>query len=529
MARSRPIDWRSWLAALAIVLLLPALAHAHAALVASDPAAEAVLPTAPATLSLTFNEPVEPLALALIDAQGGSHAITDITRDGASLRFAPPAKLGAGGHVLSWRVISADGHPIGGSLTFWVGAPGSALPAIIVPDDPARRTAIWVTRVALQFALLIATGGAFFLAWMTASAATTGMVVTCAAASMIGLAALALSVGLQGLDVLDVPFARLASLAVWRAGMSGSFGAAALLAAVALALTLLSLRKRARLLSLGAVTAFGAALAVSGHAATAEPRALAASAVLIHGASLALWIGALLPLAASLRGEAAQRTLRRFSRAIPPAIAALLISGIVLSALQLGRVEALWGSDYGRVLLAKLVLVTVLLLIALWNRARLTPRLYAGAPEATSALRRTIAAELVLVVGILGLVGVWRFTPPPHDLSASKVVTNSAFVHIHGERAMAGVTLTPDRAGPVEFSIVLQTADEAPLAAQGLTVTLANPVAGIEPASAEARRQPDGAWQVRMSAPLPGNWTLTLGILISDFEKVSIEGPVVIR
>ncbi len=522
---------RSWLIAVAAALLLPALAHAHAGLVSSDPAAEAVLATAPATLSLTFNEPVEPLALSLIDAQGNSHPITEIARDGASLRFAPPSALSAGGLVLSWRVVSADGHPIGGSLTFWIGAPGSALPAIIVRDDPARRTAIWLTQIVVELTLFAAVGGAVFAAWI-AAAPLAGVGIASASLALLGLAALIGSVGLQGLDALDLPSRHIRDAAVWRVGGAGSFGDAATLMGLAFVLALAALRWRgwnARWLSLGAVVSLGTAFAVSGHTATAEPRMVASAAIWVHGASLALWIGALLPLAMGVTGQAGPQALRRFSRAIPVAIAALLLSGVVLSVLQLGRVEALWSSGYGRILIAKLALVTLLLLIALWNRARLTPRLEAGTPGAVHMLRRTIAAELVLVVAILGVVGLWRFTPPPHNAVSGVGASASAFVHLHGEKAMAGVTVTPDRAGPIEFSVVLQTPDEAPLAAQALTVTLSNPAAGIEPASAEAQRQPDGAWRVRMSAPLPGSWTLTLGILISDFEKVSIEGPVVIR
>ncbi|MFC0243178.1 copper resistance CopC/CopD family protein [Rhodopseudomonas telluris] len=532
IARSLQFRWPSWLTALAVIILLPALAHAHASLVSSDPAAEAVLATAPATLSLIFNEPVEPLALTLIDAQAGTHSITDIVRDGVSLRFNPPVALGAGGHVLSWRVISADGHPIGGSLTFWIGAPGTTLPAIVVPDDPVRRAAIWGTRIVVELTLFTAVGGAVFLAWM-AAVPLAGAGTVSVSFALLGLLALVGAVGLQGLDVLDMSLRRIGDAAVWRAGGAGSFGDAATLTGLAFLLALASLRWRgwnARWLSLGAVVSLGTAFAVSGHAATAEPRVLAGAAAWVHGVSLALWIGALLPLAIAVgRRDAAPATLRRFSRAIPAAVMALLISGVALAAIELGRLGALWHSDYGRVLIAKLSLVFVLLSLALWNRGRLTPLLLAGEARAVRTLRASIAAELVLVIAILGVVGLWRFTPPPRTASPIAAVHDSAFVHIHGERAMAGVTLTPDRAGPVEFTIVLQTPDEAPLAAQGVTITLANPAAGIEPASAEAQRQPDGAWRVRMSAPLPGRWTLALGILISDFEKVSIEAPVMIR
>ncbi|QLH73908.1 copper resistance protein CopC/CopD [Rhodopseudomonas palustris] len=523
--------WLAWITAI-VVVLWPALAAAHASLVASDPASEAVLATSPTTFSLTFNEPVTALLLQLIDARGRSQAITAIDQDGATLRFAPPALLSEGAHVLSWRVISADGHPIGGALTFWIGTPGQRLPPIVVPDDPVRRTAIWATRILVGFTLLTAVGGAAFLAWIAAvPLAGAGMLT--AGLALVGLAAVVLSAGLQGLDALDLPLARLGDAAVWRAGASGSFGDAATLSGLALVLALAALRWRgwnARLLSLGAVVSLGTAFAVSGHAATAGPRSLSGAAVWVHGVSLALWIGALLPLAIAVgRRDAAPAPLRRFSKAIPLAIVALLISGIALAAIELGRIDALWQSDYGRVLIAKLALVVVLLALALWNRVRLTPLLLAGEATTVRRMRASIAAELVLVIAILGVVGLWRFTPPPRS-AVSQSTAPSEVVHLHTERATATVTLAPARAGPVEIEVLLlQTAEEAPLAAQALTVTLAKPDAGIEPLSAEARKTADGPWRARLTAPVPGKWTLMLGILISDFEKVNLEAPIVIR
>ncbi|PZA12096.1 copper resistance protein [Rhodopseudomonas palustris] len=519
--------WLAWIAAIA-VMLWPALAAAHASLVASVPAADAVLATSPQSFTLTFNEQVTVVRLQLIDPRGRSHPVSAIDQDAATLRFAPPVPLGQGAHLLSWRVVSADGHPVGGTLTFWIGTPGNRLPAIEVPDDPVRRTAIWLTRIVAELTLLMAVGGAVFLGWI-AAAPPRGARATSIVTALLGLAALVVSVGLQGLDVLDLPLARLGEAAVWRAGGSGSFGDAATLSGIALVVALAALRWRgwnARLLSLGAVVSLGTAFAVSGHAATAEPRTLASAAVWVHGVSLALWIGALLPLALAIgKRDTAPATLRRFSRTIPAAIVALLISGVALAAVELGRLDALWQSDYGRVLVAKLVLVGLLLGLALWNRVRLTPRVLAGEGAAVRTMRASIMAELMLVIAILGVVGLWRFTPPPRGVTAEA----AELVHLHGERAMATVTLTPGRAGPVAIDVVLQTADEAPLPAQALTVTLANPEAGIEQLSAEAQKTPDGPWRAELTAPVSGRWTLTLGILISDFEKVNLEGPIVIR
>jgi periplasmic copper chaperone A len=62
----------------------------------------------------------------------------------------------------------------------------------------------------------------------------------------------------------------------------------------------------------------------------------------------------------------------------------------------------------------------------------------------------------------------------------------SFFTHLHAEKAMANVTVSPGRAGPVQIAIQLENADELPLTAKAVTVTLGNSENGIAPVTAEA-------------------------------------------
>ncbi len=523
---------RSLARALLLVLLMaliPSAAFAHASLIGSDPADGALVMRAPTAVTLTFNEPVSPLTIRIVDASGTATAITDIRRDGAQLVLTPPAIPGEGARVVSWRVMSADGHPVGGSLTFWIGQRGDAAPQTVRSEDKVLRGAIWLARIIVYLGLFVGAGGAFFAAWIGPSDAV-AMRRSGLAVSMAALLALALSVGLQGLDALGLPLSTLSNGDAWVIGARGSFGHAVGFAAAALLLGMLSFRVSSplrRAVALLALIGTGLALAATGHAASAQPRYLTMPAVFLHGVSLAFWIGALLPLALVMRGtrDIAAATLMRFSRAIPFAVAALLASGLLLATIQLERLDALWTTDYGRVLAIKLALVAALLLLALWNRLRLTPRIGNGG-RARRLMRRSIFAELVLVVAILGVVGLWRFTPPPRALV---VANDDFFTHVHAERAMADVTLSPGHAGPIRIAVQLRTPDERLLNAKGLSVTLSNPEAGIEPATAEAKPAGEGQWRVAMAAPVPGRWTLRLDILISDFDSLSVEAPVLIK
>jgi putative copper export protein len=65
-------------------------------------------------------------------------------------------------------------------------------------------------------------------------------------------------------------------------------------------------------------------------------------AVLVHAAAVAFRIGALVPLAAAMRtGTAVEAVLGRLSRAIPWAVAALIVSGAVRAAAQVAESRAL--------------------------------------------------------------------------------------------------------------------------------------------------------------------------------------------
>ena len=105
----------------------------------------------------------------------------------------------------------------------------------------------------------------------------------------------------------------------------------------------------------------------------------------------------------------------------------------------------------------------------------------------------------------------------------------SFFAHLHAEKAMVNVTISPDRAGPVEIAIQLEDADELPLTATALTVTLGNSESGIAPVTANAEQVGNDRWRVRMSAPVAGRWSLGLGITISASDTVSVVSPILIR
>src|SRR5205823_7222794 len=262
-----------------------------------------------------------------------------------------------------------------------------------------------------------------------------------AAALECGLAAAVISVGLQGVDVLGLPLSELRKSHAWMAGLATSYGWTVGVALAALVAGRIALEIQSkRLLSSLALVGVGAALAASGHAAAAAPQLLTRPAVLVHGVVVAFWVGALLPLAGAMHSADGQTAeLIRFSRAIPAVVIVLIASGATLAVVQLRQFDALWTTNYGLVLCAKLAAVLVSIALAAVNRYALTPRIVARDGIAARRLVRSISVEILLVVVVLGLVATWRLTPPPRSLPVAAEAP--VHIHIHSDKAMADLTI----------------------------------------------------------------------------------------
>jgi copper transport protein len=520
----------------AFLLLSTVPTLGHATLIAAEPADRSVVATAPREFRLAFNEPVTPLVLKLVASHAPTVFLARYRVDASSLVVEAPADMPPGTYVLSWRVVSLDGHPVAGTILFSIGAPSPGLPPQAHEAyDPPARAALWIVRLAINLGLLIGVGGAFASRWLAPSGTTyppSSDIVRWAL--LIGLAGVPLSVGLQGLDALGAQLAQITLPIVWQTGFDTSWGTSAIAAGIALLAGLCAIGVRRQTLALGfglaGLVSIGWTLAASGHASAASPQGLTGAAVALHGMGIAFWVGALLPLAAAMKSESkeALSALHRFSRAIPLVLAAILLSGGFLAVVQVEHVEALRSTDYGRLLVAKLAAVAALLTIAAWNRFALTYQINQGQIEARLGLVRTIAAELMLMMIVLALVATWRFTPPPRALAVA--AAQPAVLSFHTASAFATVAFTPARAGRVKASMLIMTGNYQPLQVKAVTLTIANQPAGVEPITRSAHNPGGGSWTIdTLTIPLPGLWSARLEILTADDTIITLEDELEIR
>ena len=514
------------LVALLAALCLAGAANAHAVLIGTEPGDGGVLMQQPKAVQLRFNEAVAPAAVSLIDAEGKSHEVVARAAD-QSVVVALPDNLPRGTQVLSYRVVSQDGHPVAGSLLFSIGVvTGAAVPS----TDYVVAGLIWLMRIGVYLGLFAGVGGVFFAAWIAPGPAGERVIF---GSLNIGLASALLSLGLQGIDLLNLPLYALVTPAPWARAFSTSLGPSLLIAIAAMVTARIAWRsptiRIAWVLTGASMLGVGFSLATSGHAATASPAWLTVPALFLHGIAIAYWVGALAPLATRARRQPdlLPPVLRRFSAVAVPVVGLLVLSGLVLAVIQLESIHALIDTNYGIILLVKLVLVLLLLGLAALNRFWLTPAL-AKNYRFGRELRGSIVLECLLIIAILAVVAGWRFPPPPRALAAAAEAPLA--IHIHTDAAMFQVLISPGKVGADDFVLQLMQGDASSLPSKETTLTLSLPERGVEPFERTAALGPDGYWHVRgVTLPLPGRWHMRIDALVTDFQRVRLEDDFEVR
>ncbi len=359
--------------------LLPQAASAHALLVGSDPAAGSTLPSPPAAVTLVFSEPVSPAGAGIQVFAPGGRQVAGRPVSRGSVLVAPLRSGERGTYVVTWQVFASDTHPSRGAFSFVAGAPSqNRYSALLASAEVGTATPAGVALQALAhwvhfagFALVVGVAG---YALLFGSGGRIPPLV---------LAGVALLIAAEPVELL----AQLASLSfdsdTALAVLGSTFG------------RLLGLRLGAALLIWALIPTgrvwpllgVGAALAlVDGLRAHAIPGLPGVGQLLVavHVSAMGLWAGGLV---AFIRAPD-----RRFPRFAAGAFGVTAATGLLLAFAHTHLGATLVTSEYGRVLLIKVVLVVVAGGLALLARRRL---------------------ELATAVAIVAAAAVVAALPPP--------------------------------------------------------------------------------------------------------------------
>ncbi|KQY56648.1 MULTISPECIES: copper resistance protein CopC [unclassified Nocardioides] len=532
-------------AGLLVVLGSAGPASAHATLVGSDPAEGEVLVSAPDRVTLTFDEGVTlpSDAVSLFDADGRSLDSDSAARD-RQVTVDLPDELGDGTYVVTWRIVSDDGHPVAGSLTFSVGKPSEHVAAPGQVRDPSTAVSgtLGVAQGALYVALLLAAGLIAFACLLLPPGANVGRVrgrltvVTRVCAAVAGLAALAV-VPLTAVHQQLLGLGDLASAGAWDLALVGDDLTIALLVASGLGVAVVVLTaagrargwtRRLRAVALAGATVAVVAPALVGHARTTGPQPLVLATDMLHLVTGAVWLGGLVGLALTLgalrrHGDLAARTLARFSTVAAGTLALLVVAGSFMAWRIVGSWDALFGTRYGTVLMVKVGIAVLVMAVAAANRWVLLPRALAtpddGTPRhAFDLVRRSVTVETSLLVVVLGLTGFLVSQSPEPRPAEPAPAAAAEFVSADIGDLTVLVLLTPPSPGRTTLHVHLEDSAGRPVSPYAAPVVSMRSD-DVDLGAVPLERSGTGVYTAPVVLPEPGDWQVQVSLRVDEFDN----------
>jgi copper transport protein len=532
------------LGALGIFVLPASPAAAHAALVRTQPVQASVVQDAPSVVVVTFSEHVQPVQdkIKVIGPDGKRYDKGSATVNGSDLDI--PMRSGAphGTYVVVYRVISADGHPVGAGFTYSVvtASTNNANADSSGRTDPTVAFLVSSADFLSYAGLILAVGPTLVLIALWPHRLDRRRPVQLARAGL-GLVALATVLQLY----LEAPY----TAGVGLFGISGGdltavldsrFGWAHLarLGVVALSAVLLRPvlagrgtrwhRYALMLLGLAGLVTFG----ISGHPGTSAAPALTVIADAAHLGSMAIWIGGLVMLFGFLLRQADAKELGAilpvWSDWATASVLTLILAGTAQALVEIGSVSALLHTRYGVLVLVKIGLLLAVLAVAAVSRQVVRRTRAAGAegapPAAVGRLRRTVLVEVIGAVVVIGVAAALVQTAPARNqLAATNGTTNGLFsTTLTSPLYQLQLDIEPVQTGPNDIHLYAYTPQGVPLKVLEWKVNAALPAQGIEPIDAVLTSVTDSHEIGQVTLPAAGEWTFSFTLRTTEIDEATV-------
>jgi copper transport protein len=469
-----------------ILALQPGVALGHAALVRSDPEANAYLQRPPTQVSITFSEPIDSRSstLQVLDASGQPISYAPVgyltfSSDGLSMQrsFNP---LNPGIYNVLWNnVSSTDGHALAGSFPFTVLEPDGSLPGQVNTvrglstgnDPPPLSDGVAVRWLSLLGMLIVVAGAVLVLLWPEAGPATRGF------NRMIVLgAAVLFAAALLNLFVLRDAYAGRSTTEILFHTRSGGYLLARIGAAVfvGIAALLLETRRAPACAALIGIAVFGWGLAATSHGAAGTGSVWGIAFDLVHRFAAVGWIGSVIGLAVAARmsgrNGAYRQLLPRFSLLSSILVYVLLATGALAAFIEVDRWNQFTATRYGTTLLVKLALIAPLLAVGYYNSRWGKKRLVARAPGEPRRFIATAALEAGL--GLVVFVAASMLT---QTTTAKAVVDTPNTKPYDTTQQVAdlsvGLKVDPNRTGLNTYQVTLTDSGGQPVSADRVRLT----------------------------------------------------------
>ena len=522
---------------LVLLLAIAGPANAHATLVAADPPDRARLDESPAQVRLTFSEQVSASlgGVRVVDHDGTRVDRGAVRAAGAEVTVDLAPSLPDGTYVVTYRVVSADGHPVRGSSVFAVGEAavdesvarqaggGSGDRAWELIGDAGRGMAYGGT--------LLAAGGVLFLLFAHRDGAERGRLRRVAGfAALLGAAGALVALPVQAALGTGKGAGALFEAGVLSAVLGDGVGLALGLCLGGLlgALILLQ-RNRVAAASFAAIAA--ASFAATGHTRVGDLAAVATIADAVHLVVVAVWGGGVVFLWLTLRSRHradptpdpvdTASVVLRFSSLATITVLAAGITGGFLAWEEVRSLHALTSTWYGQLLLAKTAAVTLVAGIGAYNHFRLLPALRQGKARAALArLRSTVRLEALLLVVVIGVTSVLVLVTPGRTAADGGPVERIIDL---GDVGSVQLVVAPAQAGFNQIHLYTFDPEGRPVdLAESIELELSLPAADIGPLVRTATRAGPAHAQLNGDdLAIAGRWEITVRLRTDRFNEAT--------
>ena len=589
----------------ALLALFASPASAHASLLSTDPSNGGVYDKPPTAITLRFSEGVEvALGGVRVYTSDRERVVTgkpEHPNGQQSVVTTSLPKLGDGTYVVTWRVTSADSHPVDGAYTFQVGQKAtlsdksaqSAAASLLATTGGSKTVGVvyGITRGVMFAGIALLLGGVVFLVLAWPRGRNDARVRRLLWSGWIAVfVTTVLGIALEGVYAAGLPLDDVFDTTVLRDVLDTRYGRVALvrLALLLVAVPLLRVLLRrapavehplrpwwklsALVVGLGIAVTPG----IAGHASTGIQTGLAIPADMVHVAAMSCWLGGLVVLCVAVLPRRDIDELRevvpRFSTIGLVSIAAVVVTGAYQAWRQVGSIDELRSTDYGKLLIAKLVAFAALVVAAAFSREVVNRRFRPLPPddelvavddpvlvgagvsgaaggggggraggryddleddwdddledqEELRRLRRSVWAEVAIAVVILAITALLVNAAPARAQSTAPVSLT-----LKSSQVWVYVDIAPGAAGPNDMHFTALPTGGGPATIGDMTVQLTRPGEDLPPFTVPLQKLGAGHYYAPLyDIPYPGTWQMTIRVQLGQTNEAVLTSPFSLR
>jgi copper transport protein len=523
--------------------LFPSISSAHAYIIVSSPSENETLKMSPNEVTIQFDEPIQPKFYSIkvtnsngkrVDKKNGRIDPNQPT----ILKTGLKKNLPNGTYRIQWKVISNDGHPVEGVIPFQIGT-GVVQDSLSYNNETKTyipHTDLIIIRW-LQYISNACYVGLFFFYLMVvpkellqASPTEKTLLKFLWTGFLLLALSIILSLPLQATIVLGSRWSEVFSFDALGQVLSYTvFGKIwliqmALLFTLALTTHFLSMADATKRLISWVCFCLGigilATKAFTSHAASQANNLLSISMDFLHLLAASIWIGSLiglvvlLPLSKNVETKPYYlKMVHRFSKWAIILVLLLAATGVFNGFQYIPTISSLFHTDYGRVLVSKVILFFIMLIFAAINFIK-------GKMANAKGLGPSLWGEVTIGIIILILTVILTNLPPAMSSPGPYEQTN-----VGGLGYKVSLEVTPNVIGENAYIVSLKNAKDKPIKSiEQITLTLSHAEMDMGKDTITLSKVGEGKYEAKgLNFNMSGKWNVHVHVLTKTLDSIDTD------